>query len=310
MALISRSVWGLAAAAALALLPFSGASQAAGQETLIGIVGRDFVLLGADSSVSQGLALTASNLDKIAALVEPFPEGVEEKEDAPPLSQPLQQQAILVAAAGDAAISDRLVGLLRALCTIEEYGAGIGCDVKVVGGGPQPSHHLAPPGITVAGVAHRARAWLSARRPNGSVCLLVAGMEPVRPGSGTAPFAARQVRDQTRRVAVTSSTTQNLPDNRKKSSSGAEESPGTLTPKLFWLDELGSLQNVAYGAHGLGSNFVLGVLDRGYDPDCSVEEAADLLKDCFRQLRERYVVNAPGTPCLKCVDAKGVRFVP
>ena len=49
--------------------PASHAQQsAAGQDTLIGIVGRDFVMMGADSSSSGGggIALTSSNVDKIA----------------------------------------------------------------------------------------------------------------------------------------------------------------------------------------------------------------------------------------------------
>ena len=40
------------------MLPATAQSSAAGQETLIGVVGRDFVVLGADSSSSSSLALT------------------------------------------------------------------------------------------------------------------------------------------------------------------------------------------------------------------------------------------------------------
>ena len=41
--------------------------SAAGQDTLIGIVGRDFILMGADSSSSGGggIALTSSSVDKL-----------------------------------------------------------------------------------------------------------------------------------------------------------------------------------------------------------------------------------------------------
>ena len=42
----------------------------AGQDTLLGIVGRDFVLIGADSSTSSGggISLTSLNIDKIAVI--------------------------------------------------------------------------------------------------------------------------------------------------------------------------------------------------------------------------------------------------
>ncbi len=49
--------------------PTSRAQQsAAGQDTLIGIVGRDFVMIGADTSSSGGggISLTSSDVDKIA----------------------------------------------------------------------------------------------------------------------------------------------------------------------------------------------------------------------------------------------------
>ena len=44
--------------------------SSAGQDTLIGIVGRDFVMMGADSSTSSGggIALTSSNIDKVAVI--------------------------------------------------------------------------------------------------------------------------------------------------------------------------------------------------------------------------------------------------
>jgi len=56
-------------------------------------------------------------------------------------------------------------------------------------------------------------------------------------------------------------------------------------PKLFWLDEYGSLMAVEYGAHGLGLNFILSILDRHYQRDMTREEGIQLIKDCFGQLR-------------------------
>ena len=56
-------------------LPWKTESSAAQTETLIGIVGRDFVLLGADSALASGsIAWTATHVDKIAVLTNPFPE--------------------------------------------------------------------------------------------------------------------------------------------------------------------------------------------------------------------------------------------
>ena len=48
-----------------------GASSVAGQETLIGITGRNFIILGADSSRSSSLSLTSNDVDKINIIIDP-----------------------------------------------------------------------------------------------------------------------------------------------------------------------------------------------------------------------------------------------
>jgi hypothetical protein len=120
------------------------ASSAAGSETLIGIVGKDFILLGADSSVSQSIALTVSNVDKITPLIDPFPNngngyddlrrqktkfGITASESFPEtvsfiMKSKIQQQrrrrrqqTIVAAAAGDAADSDKVLSILKAYGT-------------------------------------------------------------------------------------------------------------------------------------------------------------------------------------------------
>ena len=82
-----------------------------------------------------------------------------------------------------------------------------------------------------------------------------------------------------------------------------------LKPRLYWLDEYGSVQSIQYGAHGYGSNFCLSILDQGYKRHMSLEEAHKLMKECFQQLRTRYVINSPQPPCIKCVDANGIRLI-
>jgi len=301
-------------------------SQAAGTETLVGIVGKDFVLLGADSSVAQGVALTASNLDKIAPLVEPF---AFTDERSPTLTQ---QQTILAAAAGDAAISDRMIRRLQAHATIHEYGAGVGCDVQFVGasasgdgngngdGGSKPRSEITvEPGLTVEGMAYFARSILSASRPQANVCLLIAGMMLSTPDEGEVlrpSFLSGQVQQQVQQawkketIAAPASTTTTTTNSHSDEVNLAPESTAlALRPHLYWLDELGSLQKIQYGAHGYGSNFCLSVLDQGYAPNMNLDEATKLLRDCFQQLRTRYIINSPQPPCIKCVDANGVRLI-
>ena len=82
-----------------------------------------------------------------------------------------------------------------------------------------------------------------------------------------------------------------------------------LAPRMFWLDEYGSIQQLNYGCHGYASNFALSILDRGYRPNMSREEATDLIKNCFEQLRTRYIINSPNPPRIKCIDADGCQLV-
>jgi 20S proteasome alpha/beta subunit len=279
-------------------------ASAAGQETLIGIVGADFVLLGADSSVSQNIAV-ASRVDKIAVV----------------------RPNIAAAAAGDA---DRLVGLLKANAIIQEYEAGIGEDVIIVDcsgkasslGGDASS--FAPvaitqhnsPHVTAQAVATFARnqiySQLRTRDPH-QVCLLIAGMERASTSTEhdtlvattSASFSSQQVQHQVQ--------TASLPYISSKIASKESDTPrpheSLLQPRLYWLDEYGSLQTLAYGAHGYGSNFVWSILDQGYKQNMSRQEAVALMQKCFAQLGERYVINSPHPPLIKCLDNSGCHVV-
>lgn len=79
-------------------------------------------------------------------------------------------------------------------------------------------------------------------------------------------------------------------------------------PELFWLDALGALQSVAFGAHGLASRFALSLLDNGFREGMSLDEARDLMETCFRQLEQRYLVSSVGFS-MKVVDRDGCRDV-
>ena len=60
---------------------------------------------------------------------------------------------------------------------------------------------------------------------------------------------------------------------------------------LYYLDYLGTLADVPYGAHGYGSYFVLGILDRFHRPDMTREEGVELLEKCVSEIQQRFLVN-------------------
>jgi len=77
-------------------------------------------------------------------------------------------------------------------------------------------------------------------------------------------------------------------------------------PELYFIDYLGSIAEVPYAAHGYGGIFSTGVMDAGYRPDMTVEEAHDLLKACAKEIHKRFLVNMPSFKCV-VIDKDGTR---
>jgi 20S proteasome alpha/beta subunit len=295
------------------------ASQAAGTETLVGIVGKDFILLGADSSVSQSISLTASNIDKIAPLSEPIMYDATNSNSNCP--------CIVAAAAGDAAASDRLITLLQAHATMEEYTAGLGCDVEYIHDDGTALSTITTPGLDVEAMANLARSQISSALRSKTpyrVCLLIAGMmHESTTSDNKSTFHAKKVQRQVQTAWDNDNESNNdTRSNREDTSSSTTttsttstaattgtQSQDTLQPRLYWLDEYGSSQLLQYGAHGHASNFCLSILDQGFAEDMTLDEALALMKSCFQQLRMRYVINSPQPPCIKCVDKNGIRLI-
>ncbi|EED84127.1 predicted protein [Postia placenta Mad-698-R] len=82
----------------------------------------------------------------------------------------------------------------------------------------------------------------------------------------------------------------------------------TSTPHLYWVDYLGTLSPVPFGAHGYGSYFGLSLLDRYHDPEATLEEGLDTLRRCIDEVSKRLVVS-PGKYKVKIVDKDGVREI-
>jgi len=326
-------------------------ADVAATETLVGIVGRDFILLGADSSISGGsVAFTATNLDKIALLVDPFP-SLPAKEDLTNHSKnpaflsrsPHSQQTIAAAVAGDAADADRLVGLLHAYGAIHEYENGLGCDVEFYTRDATTTSHsndndsllqqmsqqtnIQMAGLSVEQMAHLARRFiydqLRSQTPY-QVGMLVAGMMAVEDevrdemavedidGMEQLSLSAR-VRQQVQVATSFASDQDNEKDPAAESKTVTEDQKkvSLLVPHLYWLDQYGSLQRMKeYAVHGYAGSFLWSLLDKSYHPDMSVAEAHELLQNCFRELRQRYLINqVAAPPCIKCIDANGCRLL-
>lgn len=250
--------------------------------------------------------MTASNLDKIAPLSEPFYFAAAQEKREQQKQQ--RQSCIVAAAAGDAAASDRLLGQLKAQATLEEYENGLGCDVDYINA---DATSLSSPGLDVDAMANFARIVIAqslrSRTPY-PVCLLIAGMSKTKsPNFVMAEKVQHQVRNAWNAKEAVEEETVEKGD--VSAEPPADSFEGSLVPKLYWLDEYGSSQCIQYGAHGYGSNFLLSILDQGFAKDMNLDQAMELMKSCFQQLRTRYVINSPQPPCIKCVDIHGIRLI-
>ncbi|RLN84536.1 hypothetical protein BBJ28_00021977 [Nothophytophthora sp. Chile5] len=68
----------------------------------------------------------------------------------------------------------------------------------------------------------------------------------------------------------------------------APETP--VEPSLHWIDYLGAMVKVNFGAHGYGSNFCLSIFDREWKPELELDEAKKILKMCRAELDMRFLV--------------------
>ena len=62
---------------------------------------------------------------------------------------------------------------------------------------------------------------------------------------------------------------------------------------LYYMDYLGTMADIPYGAHGYGSHFILGLLDRYHRPNMTREEGVELMIKCFKEIQKRLVINLP-----------------
>lgn len=309
-------------------------------------------MMGADTSSSGGggIALTSSNIDKLAVIHDGGGRdilnnlyGSDDDDDIISKMQrrSVEQQAIVVGFAGDAADADRLAGTLKIHTQVREYEAGIGNDVICTFDGDLYDDQMtmsssssslsksravlgtiSPSGLDAESIAYFARKEIATRmrsRQPLQLCLLVGGMVRCASSANYSKIPSFHERVQKQVSAASleySLSVQSNTNNERHSSCNMEDpekstntetSPILLSPKLFWLDQYGSLQNLSYGCHGFGSNFALSVLDQGFRMGMSRQEAECLIRECFEQLRQRYLINSPQPPRIKCIDAFGVR---
>jgi len=79
-------------------------------------------------------------------------------------------------------------------------------------------------------------------------------------------------------------------------------------PALYFIDYLASMQKVNKGAQGYGAYFALGIMDRYYKADLTLEEATEIIRKCIKEMETRFVMHMTHFKC-KVVDKDGIREI-
>ncbi|CAK9441502.1 uncharacterized protein LODBEIA_P53700 [Lodderomyces beijingensis] len=82
----------------------------------------------------------------------------------------------------------------------------------------------------------------------------------------------------------------------------------TNKPSLNYIDYLGTLVELPYGAHGYAAFYTTSLLDKHYRKGMSVEQGLELVKMCIAELQKRMPIDFKGV-YVKVVDKDGIRLV-
>jgi len=79
-------------------------------------------------------------------------------------------------------------------------------------------------------------------------------------------------------------------------------------PALYFLDYLGLMHKLDFGAHGYASNFVHSIFDRYHKKDLPLEDGIQLINTCIKELQTRFLISQPDF-VIKVVDKSGIRVI-
>ncbi|KAF4661750.1 Proteasome subunit beta type-4 [Perkinsus chesapeaki] len=77
---------------------------------------------------------------------------------------------------------------------------------------------------------------------------------------------------------------------------------------LYYMDYLASCQKITRGAHGYASYFVLGLLDKLYKKDMTMNEGLNAINMCIKECKNRFIIDKSNFT-IKVVDKDGIRVI-
>jgi hypothetical protein len=313
----------------LMMTTFAVVVQAGPSETIIGIQGKDFVLLAADGSLGNaGAVLTTQNLDKIRT----FPAVGCTNNDV--WSNTGGGSAAAVAAMGDPADVDHVLRRLQRASRLSAlngqgrqhtivYDCATDQPPQKIGGTVSPTSAAWTVDCLAEALRYEVYRRLRTSSPLQDSAFLIAGMISESSHANNRDQHAsihsdissvhRQIQSASKGfrndLVDADSAADDDAEKKRPPRSTTDHHPWHPQPALFWLDQYGALQKVTYGAHGHAASLLWSTLDRGWRPDLSLAEAMALLDDCRQRLQERFLFNPGSRPtfCIKCIDRHGCR---
>jgi len=86
---------------------------------------------------------------------------------------------------------------------------------------------------------------------------------------------------------------------------GFDEKEGA---SMYYLDYLGSMHKMPFGAHGMASKFVLGLFDRYYKEGLSLEDGIKLADLAIAEVQKRFLISQP-TFIIKVITKDGIKVL-
>jgi|UniRef100_A0A7S4CWQ4 20S proteasome subunit beta 4 len=100
-----------------------------------------------------------------------------------------------------------------------------------------------------------------------------------------------------------------LPELKRLNETKGENKPDGSGAYLWYMDYLGTMQQVPFATHGYGGTFCMAILDRYYKEDMTEDESKALMQKCIDEVKKRIVINNSKF-CVKIINKDGIKVLP
>lgn len=78
--------------------------------------------------------------------------------------------------------------------------------------------------------------------------------------------------------------------------------------KLYYMDYMGTMEEVPFAAHGYGATFAMALLDEKWRADLTPQQGVDLMQQCIDETKKRVILSNEHF-VVKCTTATGIEVI-